>query len=361
MPMVHGASDMFWPGRLQQVLAREPCVLVTMSLILGSAPRESGCRMIVTREEVFGSIGGGNLEFSACREAREALEQSAATRHWHKPYGLGPALNQCCGGAVTLHFEVLDGGSPPWVEQLAGDPSGQAAAPDPIVLVSAIDAPAPLHFVLRAGEPGDERLPAAVRDEAHSLLRQGSPVPAGSGEQGPLTVVDDGEGEWWLERIPANQTSLYLFGAGHVGQAVARQLQYLPFQVTWLDSREGFLPEMPAGNTRTIVAAEPAGVVARAPANTIYVVMTHSHALDEDICFEIFRRGDFRWLGLIGSRTKRKRFVQRLNKRGVPDGELERLVCPIGLVGVHGKQPATIALSLAAQLMMDSTWTHENN
>ena len=79
--------------------------------------------------------------------------------------------------------------------------------------------------------------------------------------------------------------------------------------------------------------------------------MTHSHSLDEDICFDVLNRGDFAWLGLIGSATKRRRFVHRLGQRGISDELLERLVCPIGLAGIEGKQPATIALSLAAQLM----------
>jgi xanthine dehydrogenase accessory factor len=79
--------------------------------------------------------------------------------------------------------------------------------------------------------------------------------------------------------------------------------------------------------------------------------MTHSHQLDEDICFEVLSRGDFAWLGLIGSVTKRRRFVQRLAQRGIGETDLARLVCPVGLSGIKGKQPATIALSLVAQLM----------
>ena len=63
------------------------------------------------------------------------------------------------------------------------------------------------------------------------------------------------------------------------------------------------------------------------------------------------QRGDFAWLGLIGSKTKRRRFVHRLEQRGIRPAQLERLVCPVGLSGIRGKQPATIAISLAAQLM----------
>jgi len=100
--------------------------------------------------------------------------------------------------------------------------------------------------------------------------------------------------------------------------------------------------------------------VEKAGAGCIFVVMSHSHTLDEEICHAILQRDDFRFLGLIGSATKRKRFVHRLRQRGIAKDQLERLVCPIGLAGIHGKQPATIALSLAAQLMMEQPWTRAN-
>ena len=101
---------------------------------------------------------------------------------------------------------------------------------------------------------------------------------------------------------------------------------------------------------------QPAAAVQAAPNGTVFVVMTHSHQLDEDICFEVLQRGDFAWLGLIGSATKRRRFEHRLQKRGIETSGVAQLVCPIGLDGIRGKQPATIALSLVAQLMLE--WPH---
>ncbi len=102
----------------------------------------------------------------------------------------------------------------------------------------------------------------------------------------------------------------------------------------------------------TVHSDDPVAEVAKVGAGRIFIVMTHSHRLDEDICLQILQRGDFAWLGLIGSETKRRRFVHRLGQRGIRPSLLQRLICPIGLSGIHGKQPATIALSLAAQLMI---------
>jgi len=166
---------------------------------------------------------------------------------------------------------------------------------------------------------------------------------------------------WWLELIQQRLQPLTLFGAGHVGQEVVRLLERLAFDVVWVDSREDFLPESTAENIHRVCTSEPIGEVTKAPQNSIFVVMTHSHELDEDLCFEILRRDDFAWLGLIGSETKRRRFVQRLNKRGINEDRLSRLVCPIGLDGIRGKQPATIALSLVAQLLTEQPWTTEKS
>ncbi|MEE8340057.1 MAG: XdhC family protein, partial [Xanthomonadales bacterium] len=121
---------------------------------------------------------------------------------------------------------------------------------------------------------------------------------------------------------------------------------------TWIDSREGLFPAGLPLTFETVHSDDPAAEVVKAEAGSIFVVMTHSHQLDEDICLQVLQRGDFAWLGLIGSVTKRRRFVHRLKQRGIGPSRLQRLVCPIGLSGIHGKQPATIALGLAAQLML---------
>jgi xanthine dehydrogenase accessory factor len=80
--------------------------------------------------------------------------------------------------------------------------------------------------------------------------------------------------------------------------------------------------------------------------------MTHSHPLDEAICEAILRRGDFAYLGLIGSDTKRARFRKRLGAAGIPAAALDRIVCPIGIPGIESKEPAAIAVSVAADLQI---------
>ena len=110
-----------WIDDLGRVCAGQSCVLVTLMIVSGSAPRESGSRMIVAGREVHGSIGGGNLEFKAIERGRALLQRHDERRQECELYGLGPALNQCCGGAVALHFEVVGQGRHTWLEQLWED------------------------------------------------------------------------------------------------------------------------------------------------------------------------------------------------------------------------------------------------
>jgi xanthine dehydrogenase accessory protein XdhC len=149
----------------------------------------------------------------------------------------------------------------------------------------------------------------------------------------------------------AAQLPVLLFGAGHVGQAMATALSPLPFNVRWIDNREGLLDdEMPFG-IEPVAATRPVDEVAGAPAGAAYLVLTHSHALDFEICAAVLERGDFGYLGLIGSATKRARFERGFRELGIAKAQVERLVCPIGGSLVRDKRPPVIAALVAAELL----------
>ena len=95
-----------WRQIVEQIrVARTPAVLVSVDSVVGSTPREPGARMIVTADELYGSIGGGNLEYQACRIARDQLASGEPDGLQRFPLGAG--LGQCCGGLVNLMFERL--------------------------------------------------------------------------------------------------------------------------------------------------------------------------------------------------------------------------------------------------------------
>lgn len=147
-------------------------------------------------------------------------------------------------------------------------------------------------------------------------------------------------------------TPLALFGAGHVGRAIVMALAALPFHITWIDERESIFPDAIPRNVTALQIVDPVRMIAKLPHRAYCLIMTHSHALDLSLVDAALRRGDLSYVGLIGSATKRARFQSRLRQSGVGAATLQRLVCPIGLPSLYGKDPAVIAASLAADLLI---------
>jgi xanthine dehydrogenase accessory factor len=209
--------------------------------------------MVVSADGLAGTIGGGNLEHQ-CEAAARGLLAAGAEGPSTRDFPLGPALGQCCGGHVTVLFEVLR--------------------------------PPKLH--------------------------------------------------------------IGLFGAGHVGKALVRLLADLPCRVSWIDARPEALPANLPPNVVPVRVAAPDQAVGALPPGSVVIVMTHDHALDFEIVVAALRRPDLAAVGLIGSATKRARFVGRLARQGL---DPSRLICPIGVPGIEGKEPAVVAVSVAAQIL----------
>ncbi len=145
---------------------------------------------------------------------------------------------------------------------------------------------------------------------------------------------------------------LYMFGAGHVGKAVMAAIHKLPFAVTWVDERVHEFPSFVPKHAEKVTDRDPVEVVESAPAGSLFLIFTHSHQLDYAITAAVLKRGDARYCGLIGSKTKRARFENRmLKERVITEEDLPNLTCPIGVEGVHGKEPEIIAAAVAAQLL----------
>lgn len=315
-------------------LSRYPAVVrVTVIALRGSAPREAGATMLVDTQGTVGSIGGGRLEWQATLAARELLGIRDAGPVRIAELILGPDLGQCCGGRVELWLERLARDDLPWLSEAAR--SGLRARdqrPAP---------PAPANVLItelkggKAAHRPQRSTPGAV---SLQLLRAAD---------GGVTL---------LEPLPAQRPRLWVFGAGHVGQALVRLLAELAlFDITWVDSRPELLPPDLDACITTHVCSEPVDLIDVAPTGTRYVVLTHDHALDYELCRSILRRGDSSWLGLIGSASKAARFRSRLLRDGISREGLSGLTCPIGIPGIASKLPASIAIAIAAQLLQLSS------
>ncbi len=154
-----------------------------------------------------------------------------------------------------------------------------------------------------------------------------------------------------FECFVPDQPAVYLFGAGHVGRALAPLLGALPLRAHWVDSRVDEFPEHLPDGVLTIRDEDPVRAVAQAPADSYFIIMSHQHPLDFAILEAALKRADAAFIGVIGSDSKARRFRLRLQHRGFDDETIAQIHCPIGDPAVPGKQPTEIAVSVAAQLI----------
>jgi xanthine dehydrogenase accessory factor len=325
-----------WPLALCRLLDRSnsAVVRVVVAQVKGSAPRECGACMLVSREGIQGTIGGGHLEWEATRAAHELLADSEApaARIWSVI--LGRELSQCCGGAVELWLERFTRADLPLLRSAS---RALASGDAPVVIASELTASRVTRRLLR----DDMRLPGVGPQQVRGCQQV----------RAHFSQEPGGGRALLTERLDVTAPALRLYGAGHVGQALIRAISDLPFEVTWIDPRCELLPDDLPDNIHALHAPEPIDTVSTAPASAFYLVMTHDHALDYSLCRAILGRGAFAWLGLIGSRSKGAKFRSRLARDGIANEMIARLVCPIGVGGVESKLPSAIAIAVAAQLL----------
>jgi xanthine dehydrogenase accessory factor len=259
--------------------------LVEVAATKGSTPREAGAFMLVSASAIFGTIGGGQLEYMAIEKARQMLNGGPRPRSPGNQdrievdevcatldVPLGPEIGQCCGGRVEVSIRLVDGS----LEQ---------------------------QLIAKA-ESEEVRLP-----------------------------------------------HVYLFGGGHVGQALAASLALLPIHVVVVETRSEALEGMPE-TVETRLTPMPEAVAREAPAGSAFAILTHDHALDFLIVAEALKRDDTAYVGMIGSKTKKATFRNWfLKSADGSEAQFDRLVSPIGGSAVKDKRPPVIAALAAAEIM----------
>lgn len=298
--------------RVRELAARGPVARVVVAGTRGSVPREVGAAILVTDQTVEGTVGGGALEFEAIGRARDVL-RGGGDRLDRLP--LGPALGQCCGGSVTLLTEVWT------MERLA------ALEGDLVV----------------------RRVPGVAGARPLAVSRIISEARSRGALPGACLV--DG---WMVEPVQRAIREIWIWGAGHVGRAIAAVAAPLPgVRVRWADTDKSRFPKVIPAGVDVLIAANPPDLVTLAPRDAEHLVLTYSHAVDLELCHRILSR-PFRSLGLIGSATKRARFRSRLAVLGHAEAQIDRIVCPIGDPAL-GKHPQAIALGVALDIVRTGT------
>ena len=303
-----------WIGTTQRLITEHGrAVLIMVTADKGSTPRDSGTWMLVSDDRQSGTLGGGELERLAEEAARAMLAGHGTWQRSSLHCALGPDLRQCCGGHVTLMLEPLDMSATDWLAQAAES--------------------------------------ARVADNQYSVLFQ-SNEPAAT----PRIITNDGALSGitgvHLQLLTDTRLSLFLFGAGHVGQAVATLSTQLPLRLTVIDGRANQRALIPNADNIEVMGMDSAEeAAARVSSGSAALVMTHSHELDYTLCHALLTQNSAVFVGLIGSRSKANRFRSRLRKDNVPEKSLARLTSPIGSSGPKGKEPGVIALAALSEVL----------
>ena len=236
----------------------------------GSVPRDTGTFMLITSKYLFGSIGGGQLEYSVIQKAKKFLNEKEISNNEIVNIPLGPSIGQCCGGYAQVKITKYDNG----IQSLKN------------------------------------------------------------------------------EKLKINKLdNLYIFGAGHVGQELSSKSVDLDFNVHLIDSRNEYLKIQNGKEITPIFTTFPWMIVKNLPKKSYFIILTHSHDYDFKIINEILNLNTFQFIGLIGSKTKGKRFSNRLVKLGYNQYLISKIECPIGLKNITSKKPGEIAISIIARLL----------
>ena len=230
--------------------------------VKGSSPNKINDIILISNDTIFGTIGGGNLEYLIINEAKILIDNKINQKSLNIP--LGPGIGQCCGGYVQIKLSLHKNSSD------------------------------------------------ALKNE---------------------NLYDH------------NNTNLYIFGAGHIGQAIITKLENINFNTFLIDSREDFLKMKNIDNINYLLSKKPWEIIHRLNDNAYFVVLTHSHDYDLKILNEVLKK-KFTFLGLIGSKTKKNKFFKRLIDNGHNKSLVEKIECPIGINIGNSKEPDEIAFQL---------------
>lgn len=317
------------------------CVVVGRS---GSTPREVGASMLVAAGgRSVGTVGGGALEYDTLRRAREVLAQKrSALIHFGLTNEAAQQIGMICGGATDIWIDYVDAANPIYYDLY------QAMAD-----------------VYRTGGRAWFGISLAADTGVHQclLLADGTVLGRFPGDAGAL-LADPGKPSGAAVFTVPGQRRLYLrpigseakaiiVGAGHVGWQLAPLVHMLGFTTVVIDDRDEFAncERFPNADRVLALATLTRDVFLHEPcdADTFVVIVTRGHSFDRDVLAQALQTGA-RYIGMIGSRSKRDKIYQDLLDYGFTERDIARVYSPIG-VDIAAQTPEEIAVSIAAEMI----------
>lgn len=345
MEDIYGAMKTFFNAEL-------PFVLVTVLEKSGSAPREAGTKMIVKQDgSIVGTIGGGILEALSIRHALTCFDSDRCEiRSFSLSNKDASSIGIICGGDIKALFERF---GPETLTRNAAVKSAIETEDDFILVTDVTEV-----------EPGIVDGTKVMISKKSILKNSTESVPdffktlqntidqavfeIRSFESGMLGIRD------YLIDPHRNQEHLCILGGGHVAFELAALSKGLGFYTTIVDDREDF------ANTTRFPNAEEVRVIKEYSnllseiyihSNSYVVIVTRGHAFDKEVLAQMLRT-NAKYIGMIGSRTKRDEIYAKLLNEGFTQADIDRVHCPIGLT-IYAQTPAEIAVSIAAELILE--------
>lgn len=311
--------------RLITALENGECaVLCTILASSGSSPRGAGARMAVFADgTTVGTVGGGEVELLAAREALEIL-RGAKTRV--RAFCLAPeqvaSIGMICGGNVTIYYQLLTAQETPKLYKM----------------LDALNTDANSWLYLKITDGAVEKFEIlgekAAREKPDLFTSR--------------AVLQKGEPLIYAEPL-VRAGRVYVFGGGHVGQALAPVLASVGFRVTLYDNRPELADKAHFPQADEIVCGSYDAITVTPTENDYVVIMTPGHQGDFALLSQVLRRKT-RYVGCIGSRHKIARTQQLLREAGITEEAIASIHSPIGLP-ILAETPAEIAISIAAEMI----------
>ena len=301
--------DELYRKLLAQLEEGQDTVLAFITEGDGSIPRTTGAYMLVGREgRIFGTIGGGNLEYQAVLHAQELVqEKKSEYREYDLGTGEGKGLGMVCGGRVKVYFYFMNGAH------------GEAERLDGTGI-------------------------RVLEKEAWEML------PAAQEKAGHCRILELDGKTYYAEEF-CYDGKVYLFGGGHLAQELVPVLHHLDFCCIVLDDREEYVDKalFPDAGQTMLVDFTKLDEILSIRKNDYLVIVTRGHRCDADAEAFALRTGAS-YIGVVGSRRKTKYVREKLEAQGFTGEQLDSVYAPIG-IEIGSETPAEIAISIAAQLI----------
>lgn len=345
----------------EMLISGTDAVLVSVVENSGSTPRGAGAHMLVSENgRAYGTIGGGAVEYQAEQEAVELLRtQQSYIKQFYLKENNVQDIGMVCGGDVKVCFQYISAQDDE-VKILSEKVEELYQAGEAFWLVSDITA----EKETAKGDDGLLTCDCVNGDEGNAGKRMaiygkksggfGMMIPAGIIEGlkniGKPAQIENGGRRYYCENL-LQEGRVYIFGGGHVTQALVPALATVGFRCTVLEDREEFCrPELfPMAEKTCLIENKNIAHYINIKADDYVCIMTRGHKDDQLVQAQVLKTKAC-YIGVIGSRRKKATVFANLKAEGFTDCDLERIITPIGLE-IQAETPEEIAVSITAQMI----------